>query len=122
MEWYLPFTLLSSAGLLVLSTSNFINGLNDEIYQLEQMEKEEKVEVISLKLEQLKLISIAIVLQYIALFLFASCSIIIAFFEQLEFISKGMIIIGVLLISASLLMLIVFSYRAIGIRQKHLKI
>jgi hypothetical protein len=121
MEWYLPFTLLSSVGLLVLSTSNLISGLNGEIYQIENMGTAGKERIIDLKLRQLKLISTSVVLQYVALFLFSICSIMISFYPGHQWLSRGTILLGVVLVSIALVLLIVFAYRAIYIRQMHLK-
>jgi drug/metabolite transporter (DMT)-like permease len=121
MEWYLPFTLLSGVGLLVLSTSNFITGLNDEIYQLGRDDVEGKREIIRLKLKQLKLLSTSIVLQYVSLFLFTVSSILISFLADHQSFIKVVIVLGVVLISISLAMLSLFSIKAISIRQENLK-
>ena len=121
MEWYLPFTLLSGVGLPVLSTSNFITGLNDEIYQLGRDDVEGKREIIRLKLKQLKLLSTSIVLQYVSLFLFTVSSILISFMADHQSFIKVVIVLGVVLISISLAMLSLFSIKAISIRQENLK-
>ena len=34
MEWYIPITILPGIGLLILSTSNFLIALNNEIKEL----------------------------------------------------------------------------------------
>lgn len=34
MEWYLPITIMPAIGLIILSTTNFIIALNNEIYEL----------------------------------------------------------------------------------------
>jgi len=120
MEWYLPFTLLSGVGLLVLSTSNFIGGLNTEIRQLEQDIDKIKKEIISAKLSQLKLLSVSIVLQYVCLFLFTLSSILLSFLNDETPLAKAATLIAVALVSVALALLIVFSFRAISIRQKSL--
>lgn len=122
MDWYLPFTLLSGVGLLVLSTSNFINGLNSEITQMEAEKQQPHLVVIASKLSQLRLLSIAIALQYISLFLFTLTSIILAFMTHKEGLTRVIILLGVCILSVALGMLIFFAIRAVGIRQKHLKI
>ena len=36
MEWYIPLTVLPAIALIILSTSNFLVGLNSELNQLER--------------------------------------------------------------------------------------
>ena len=53
MEWYGPLTILPAVGLLILSTSNFIIALNEEIILL-QDKKEKLIVIIDLKLKQMR--------------------------------------------------------------------
>jgi len=50
MEWYGPLTILPAVALIIMSTSNFIIALNEEIILL-QHEKEKLIEIIDLKLK-----------------------------------------------------------------------
>ena len=58
MEWHAPLSILPAIGLIILSTSNFIVALNNELYQLEE-NKEANKWIITQKLKQLKRLGIA---------------------------------------------------------------
>ena len=53
MEWYIPMTIIPGIGLIILSTTNIILALNNEISNLEN-EKRINVSIIKSKLSQLK--------------------------------------------------------------------
>lgn len=122
MEWYLPFTVIPGVGLIILSTSNIMLDLNDEISRIKSQTKVTKEDIIKLKLTQLKLLSHAIVLQYIGLFLFLVSGVVNALFENAPGLSKWTLLIGVCFIGLSIILLIIYSYRAISVRQKHLQL
>jgi hypothetical protein len=69
MKWYAPLTILPAVGLIILSSSNLLVGLNNEIYQWDR-EKEISKDIILEKLEPLNRLGIAISCLYAsALFL-----------------------------------------------------
>ena len=63
LEWYAPLTILPAVGLIILSTSNFLVALNNEIYQLEK-DGDINEWIINQKLKQLKRLGIAMTLLY----------------------------------------------------------
>ncbi len=118
MEWYLPITIIPGIGLVILSTSNILLALNREITQLEAA-AQENVSIIASKLVQLKTVSFSIVFQYIGVLLFLLSG--LGSFT----LQKGALLLlmaGVGFVALSILLLLVYSARAIAIRQKHLKI
>ena len=58
MEWYGSLIVLPAIGLIIMSTSNFIVHLNNEIVEME-MAAQPIEEIITLKLAQLKRLGIA---------------------------------------------------------------
>lgn len=118
MEWYLPMTIIPGVGLIIMSTSNIMLILNKEITDLIAV-KTADCEVVRAKLLQLKRLSISIVFQYIAVFLFLLAGVILAVFSNCEFLSKGFLIFGVLSLCSSIAILLVYSIKAVSIRQIH---
>jgi hypothetical protein len=120
MEWYGPLTVLPSIGLLVLSTSNFIVSLNNELTGLEK-DKEKYQEIIRLKILQLKKLGIANSCLYgsALLFLVAGMLKAVTLSDYLFFI---IMFSGVITTTAALVFLFIHSLNSVQIRQKHLKI
>lgn len=122
MAWYIPFTIIPGVGLIILSTSNIILNLNDEISRLEGLEKEKLHPIIEAKLRQLKSLSWAIIYQYCGLFAFMLSGIIAALVADFPDLSKYILLLGGLFVTLSLYLLIIYSFKAVKIRQKHLTI
>ena len=120
MEWYGPITILPAVALLIMSTSNFVRSLNDELFQLELMENPNK-EIIVLKLEQLRKLGIAMAFLYVSSLLFLLAGISKAIFLTDAFLDILMLI-GVLSTTVALGFLLIHSLKAVSIRQKHLDI
>ncbi len=121
MEWYLPMTIIPGIGLLILSTSNIMLALNSEINELE-MESTQNIEIIRLKLAQLKRLSVSIVFLYIGVLLFLLAGVLKSFDDQLIGLFKGLLLAGVVSVIISIVFLLIHSIRAVYIRQKHLKL
>lgn len=119
MEWLIPTTIIPGVGLIILSTSNIMLSLNEEISIL-VCENEKNTEIIRDKLLQLKRLSISIVFQYIGVFLFLVSSILASLLSNYEMFSRWFLFIGVVTMSVSILYLIIYSIKAVSIRQKHL--
>lgn len=119
MEWYIPITIIPAVSLLILSTSNMLLALNVEIGQLE-MDVEGNKKIILLKLKQLKRLSIAMVFQYVGVFLFLVSGIWNALFMETEIVLFGLMLGAVLCITASIVFLLIFAVKAVSIRQQHL--
>ena len=122
MAWYIPFTIIPGVGLIILSTSNIILNLNNEISQLKGLEKEKLYPIIEAKLRQLKSLSWAITYQYCGVFAFLLSGIIAALVANFQDLSKYILVIGGLFFTLSLYLLINYSFKAVKIRQRHLKI
>ncbi len=120
MDWYIPITIIPGIGLIVISTTNIMLDLNAEISKLENS-KDNLLSIIKAKLYQLKVINIAIVLQYLGILFFLISGIGLSISSS-ETIPQALLVFGVCWISFSILLLIYYSYKAISIHQKHLKI
>jgi len=121
MQWYIPMTIIPGIGLLLLSTSNLMLGLNNELIDLERKE-ECKVSIINAKLKQLKRLSIAMVFLYIGVLFFLTSGVIITAITKNEVIVLGTLILGVISVMIAIMILINYSLRAIKIRQERLRI
>lgn len=120
MKWYGPLTVLPAIGLLVLSTSNFIVSLNNELTGLEK-DKVNHQEIIRLKISELKRLGIANSCLYgsALFFLVAGVSKAFTLGDDLFFI---LMLSGVVITTAALFILFLHSLKSVQIRQKHLKI
>lgn len=120
MEWYGPLTVMPAIGLLILSTSNFIISLNNEITELSN-HKERCSLIIVLKVDQLKKLGIANASLYASslLFLISGLSKAIAPGNTLSFY---VMVGGVVGTTVALIFLFIHSLKSIQIRQEHLKI
>tara|TARA_B100000809_G_scaffold262918_1_gene314963 strand:+ start:2093 stop:2458 length:366 start_codon:yes stop_codon:yes gene_type:complete len=121
MEWYIPITILPGIGLIISSTSSMMLALNNEITQLEASEKRD-VTVIKAKLSQLKRLSISIVFQYVGVLFFLFSGILKSIFKNGDIYLKGLLLMGVFSVSISIILLLIYSVKAVTIRQKHLKL
>ncbi|RLD79001.1 MAG: hypothetical protein DRJ07_12385 [Bacteroidetes bacterium] len=120
MEWYIPITIIPGIGLIIMSTSNIILVLNEEITRLEYSDSK-NTDIIRAKTIQLKVLSIAISFQYLGILFFLMSGIAGYLSDSLSFL-KYLLITGVGLVTLSILLLLFYSLKAINIRQKHLKI
>lgn len=117
-NWYLPITLVPGLGLLILSTSNLMITLSNEISTMIERTKEKTI--IIRKLAQLKMLNMAMVFFYIAI----AILLISAILNGLYSIQKASLYITVLAIISALiglLSLIIYSFRAVKIRQNQFK-
>lgn len=113
-NWYLPITIVPGLGLLILSTSNLMVTLSNEISAMLDTAKEKTI--IARKLKQLKLLNMAMVFFYVAVALL----LISAVCNGLYAIDKVSLYISVLAIFFALIglfALVTFSFRAVSIRQ-----
>jgi len=119
--WYLPITILPSVGFFIMSTSNVSNSLSGEIARLIEMDKSENKPIILRKIEQLRLLSIALTLLYLS----AACMAISGLIAGLEanFMLIGvecsgwLVILGIVGIVAALCVLIAYAVRAVKIKR-----
>ena len=120
MEWYIPISLLPGIALMILSTSNFIISLNAEIQKLKEQEAKYK-EIIKLKVNQLKRLSYSISGFYLSVLFFTISGLFSSLSYPLKIVFAFMLI-GIGIMTASVLLLIIYSIRAVQIRTKHLNL
>lgn len=120
MDWYGPLTVLPAIGLLVLSTSNFIVSLNNELIVLEN-DKVKFLEIIHLKISELRKLGIANSFLYgsALFFMLAGMSKAIDMNDDFFFVLK---LSGVFTTTGALVFLFIHSIKSVQIRQKHLKL
>ncbi len=123
MDWYLPITIIPGIGMIILSTTNLLLQLNNEISRLEEQKPfdRECSLIIKDKLHQLKTLSIALVFQYISIF-FLLISGVSSLFSLKNVWRIYPLFTGVLMIMLAILLLIKYAFRAVMLRQNHLKI
>ena len=117
-NWYLPITIVPGLGLLVLSTSNLMITLSNEIDSKIQQTKNSAI--IRRKLAQLKLLNKAMVFFYVAIALLLTSAILKGLFdlEEVTFFTSAFAVILALI---GLFSLILYSFRAVRIRQDQFK-
>ncbi len=118
-HWYIPATIIPGIGLLILSTSNLLVNLSTEIKTL-IAEVTIDQDLIKQKLKQLKLLNRAMVFLYAAVALFVISALISGVYKSAETnFNSGIYITIAGIISAllGLIVLIVYSFRAVKIRQ-----
>ena len=120
MEWYIPITFLPAIGLLVLSSSNLLIALNVELDRLKKNNR--LAQVYSDKVRQLKRLTFTLNLFYIAASFFTISALIGAFAEHFNWsvLSADYIALtlGVFITLIALILLVVYSFKAVSIREK----
>jgi len=117
-NWYLPITIVPGLGLLILSTSNLMVTLSNEISGMIEHSKEKAI--ITRKLKQLKFLNMAMVFFYVSVALL----LVSAVLNGLYTIEKTSLYISVLAIVSALIglfSLVIYSFRAVTIRQNQFK-
>ena len=117
-NWYLPITIVPGLGLLILSTSNLIVTLSNEINGMIEHSKANKL--IGRKLLQLKLLNMAMVFFYVAVAFLLISGVINGLFE-LEKASLFISVFAIILALIGLFSLIICSFRAVRIRQNQFR-
>ena len=120
MEWYGPLTILPAVGLIIMSTSNFIIALNEEIILL-QNDKEKLIVIIELKLRQLKRLGIANGFLYGSALLFLVAGI-MKVLTNVDKLFNYILLIGVVTITVALTFLFIHAIKSVSIREKHLRL
>jgi len=113
-------TILPAVALIIMSTTNFIIALNEEIILL-QHEKEKLIEIIELKLKQLQRLGIANGFLYGSALLFLLAGIMKVLTDTDKFFDYT-ILLGVLLITIALVFLFIHAVKSVSIREKHLRL
>ncbi|MBL4606126.1 MAG: hypothetical protein JKY02_10835 [Flavobacteriaceae bacterium] len=122
-HWYLPITILPGIGLLILSTSNQLIALSNEIAERLKLEICND-QISQRKLKQLKLLNKGLVGLYIGAGVMVASGILSGLQNFYNFSNTlGIItmLLGVLSVFISISFLIVYSLRAVKIRQDQYK-
>jgi hypothetical protein len=120
-NWHLPMTILPGIGLLILSTSNLMITLSNEIASLiKEQSKEESI--ISRKLIQLKTLNRAMIFFYVAVAFLAITGVlgglqIVSIKNSLVYVA----VIGIVIMLSGIFSLIKYSFKAVSIRQDQFK-
>ncbi|PPK94767.1 uncharacterized protein DUF2721 [Nonlabens xylanidelens] len=117
-HWYLPITIIPGIGLLILSTSNLMVALSDELDKLITNCKDDNL--ISRKLKQLKLLNRAMIYFYIAVFLLLISGV-IAGINQSYKIATYLGVCAIAVATFGLVSLIIYSTRSVNIHQNQFK-
>jgi hypothetical protein len=124
MEWYIPITFLPAIGLLILSSSNLLIALNDELDQLKK--NNHLAEIYTDKVLQLKRLTLTLNTFYIAASFFTISALIGAFSAKFNWTLFSMdyitLTLGVFITLLGLLLLVVYSFKAVSVRQRQYEI
>ena len=115
MEWYIPLTILPAIALIILSTSNFLVALDGEILLLSTGEENIK-HILAKKVRQLKRLGLAISLLYLSSLFFMFSALAQVLFHNKD-ILKVLMVIAVIFVTMALIVLLLHSLKAMGIRQ-----
>jgi hypothetical protein len=116
-NWYLPITIVPGIGLLILSTSNLMVTLSNELSVLIN-EQSKDDSIIHRKLAQLKNLNRAMVFFYISVACLAIAGLIGGLqIKVIENSASYISVLGIIIMLLGLLTLIKYSYRAVSIRQ-----
>ncbi|MBW1297866.1 DUF2721 domain-containing protein [Aquimarina litoralis] len=118
-HWYIPATIIPGIGLLILSTSNLLVNLSSEIKGMIDQEGISPI-LIQRKLKQLKLLNSAMVFLYIAVACFVIAALVSGIYKSVESNFDSAIYItitGIISALLGLFALIVYSFKAVKIRQ-----
>ena len=121
MEWYIPVTVLPGIGLLILSNSNLLISLNEEIIKLNS-DKAVYLEIIGLKIKQLKRLNWSLVFLYLGVLFFLLAGMTGAVYHHENLFTGAAMIAGLLVLILAIVLLIIYGFKSVSIREKHLKL
>lgn len=119
-EWYIPITILPGICLLILSTSNIMIDLSSEVRILIKENTSTSL-LIERKLKQLKLINQAMVFLYLSVGSFVISGLLSGVSDNIGLHNNtGLYImfLGMALAMLALFSLIIYSFRAVKLRQE----
>ncbi|MGB1039352.1 MAG: hypothetical protein ACPGVD_00600 [Flavobacteriales bacterium] len=118
MEWYLPITILPGLGMLIFSTTGQMMSISGEVGSL--LSNKCSVfehNIAGMKIKQIKRLTYAATLLYIAAGAYVLSGIIGALFSQFNQISNVILFAGTLCVLIALILLIIYAFKTIKIRQ-----
>ena len=120
-SWYLPITLLPSIGFFIIATTNVSNALSGEITQMLALDTSHLQSILSRKINQLRLLSVTLVLLYGSAILLAVSGLVaglgqglMVHADQLVFV---LICLGILAVCCALSLLMIYAVRAVRIKR-----
>ncbi len=120
-SWIFPITILPAVGLIIMSTTNLSNALSSEINNFLHEDKLSFENLIRRKINQLKILSLSLLFQYISSACFAVAGLIEGLNKTGQFMVPNVTIIllylGVIGVVCSLVLLTIFAFRAVNIKQ-----
>lgn len=124
-EWYIPITILPGVGLLIMSTSNILNMLSNELSALIRDECDSLRDIIELKISQLGLVTKSMVGFYISSACFVLAGLAGAINATVDESSNLQIfvlmIVGTISVLVSLIFLTIYALRAVQIKKNQFK-
>lgn len=124
-NWYIPITLLPSVGFFIVASTSVSNALSLEIARLIEQQREVERMTIEKKIEQLRLVNSALVSLYASGVFLAIAGLFgglqYAIMLHLEALIEVLICIGIGCTIIALILLMVYSIRAIRIKENQLK-
>ena len=121
MQWIIPITVLPGIALIVMSTSNILLSLNNEVTMLNK-EKEKYSDIIRLKLIQMRRLNWSLVLLYIGILIFLVSGVLGAITNPENIYTVFSMVAGVLVLIMAIVLLIIFGFKSINIRKRHLSL
>jgi len=119
MQWYIPITIIPGIGLIIMSTSNLLIALNNEVSAMIR-KREIFSEIIALKIGQMKRLNWAMVFLYTGILCFLLSGLLAVLINPLSFLVRIIMIAGVACSMVAIVYLISFGFRSVGIRKQHL--
>ncbi len=121
MEWYLPLTLISGSGLIIMSSASQVISLNAEIERL-AMDKDYKT-IVNRKVKQLKRLTLSTSLLYGSmLFIIVSALINAVDIEALTPLSFYILLAGIFSLLFAIIFLVIYGITSVRIRQQQVQI
>ncbi len=119
-NWYVPITIVPGIGLLLMSTSNLLGQLSGEIKDLIKSHTNYQ-NLLHRKLIQLKLLNLAMVFLYASVAFFVISGLIAGVYQSVHSMHDDVPIYfsvaGIFCCLGALTLLIIFSFRAVQIKQ-----
>lgn len=120
--WYVPITLLPSVGFFIMATTGASSALSAEIARLIEIRKEANRKTIQRKIEQLRLVNIALVLLYAGAVLLSIAGLIggleVNFMLATDLFVNVVITAAIFTVILAFVILMVYAFRAVRIKKE----
>ncbi len=121
MDWYLPLTLISGNGLIIMSSASQIVSLNEEIERLS--DDKDYMDIVERKVRQLKKLTLSVACLYSSV-LFIVIAALIGATELPSLQSSGFYVLmaGICFMLLAIIFLVIYSVISVKIRQLQVNI